>query len=75
MEDIGEIFVRLVNVDLGFAPGNVATLQAFYYADDGTGVEATPNFYSDTLVRSVPREAAGGLVPKPWGRYVSPPSP
>ena len=57
-------FVRLVNVDLGFAPGNAATLQAFHYADDGTGVEAAPNFYSDTLegIRSLPGVTAAGAT-------------
>ena len=57
-------FVRLVNVDLGFAPGNTATLQAFHYADDGAGVEATPNFFSDTLegIRALPGVTAAGAT-------------
>ena len=57
-------FVRLVNVDLGFAPGNAATLQAFHYADDGSGAEATPNFYRDTLegIRALPGVAAAGAT-------------
>ena len=57
-------FVRLVNVDLGFAPGNAATLQAFHYADDGTGVEATPNFFRDTLegIRALPGVTAAGAT-------------
>ena len=57
-------FVRLVNVDLGFAPGNAATLQVFHYADDGTGVEATPNFFRDTLegIRALPGVTAAGAT-------------
>ncbi|MCY4123349.1 MAG: ABC transporter permease, partial [Acidobacteria bacterium] len=55
-------FVRLVNVDLGFAPQNTAVLQVFHYADDGT--EATPNFFRETLagIRALPGVAAASAV-------------
>ena len=55
-------FVRLVNVDLGFAPQNTAALQVFHYGDDGT--EATPNFFRETLegIRALPGVAAAGAV-------------
>ena len=55
-------FVRLVNVDLGFAPQNAAVLQVFHYADDGT--EATPNFFRETLagIRALPGVVAAGAV-------------
>ena len=55
-------FVRLVNVDLGFAPQNTAVLQVFHYGDDGN--EATPNFFRETLagIRALPGVAAAGAV-------------
>ncbi len=55
-------FVRLVNVDLGFAPQNTAALQVFHYGDDGN--EATPNFFRETLagIRALPGVAAAGAV-------------
>ena len=55
-------FVRLVNVDLGFAPANTVTLQVFHYRDDG--LAATANFFRQTLdgIRAVPGVAAAGAV-------------
>ena len=55
-------FVRLVNVDLGFAPQNTVALQVFHYGEGGT--EATPNFFRETLagVRALPGVAAAGAV-------------
>ena len=55
-------FVRLVNVDLGFAPRNTAVLQVFHY--DEVGAEATPNFFRETLagIRTLPGVAAAGAV-------------
>ena len=55
-------FVRLVNVDLGFAPANTMTLQVFHYRDDG--LAATANFFRQTLdgIRAVPGVAAAGAV-------------
>ena len=55
-------FVRLVNVDLGFAPRNTATLQVFHYGADR--VEAAPNFFRETLegIRALPGVAAAGAV-------------
>ena len=56
-------FVRLVNVDLGFAPENTAALQVFHYGEGG-GTEATPNFFRETLagIRALPGVAAAGAV-------------
>jgi len=55
-------FVRLVNVDLGFAPANTMTLQVFHYRDDG--LAATANFFRETLdgIRALPGVAAAGAV-------------
>ena len=55
-------FVRLVNVDLGFAPRNTAALQVFHYGEGGT--EATPNFFRETLasIRALPGVTAAGAV-------------
>ena len=55
-------FVRLVNIDLGFAPANTMTLQAFHYPGDG--LEATANFFRETLdgIRTLPGVAAAGAV-------------
>ena len=55
-------FVRLVNVDLGFAPRNTAALQVFHYGVDR--VEAAPNFFRETLegIRALPGVAAAGAV-------------
>ena len=55
-------FVRLVNVDLGFAPENTAALQVFHYGEGGN--EATPNFFRETLdgIRALPGVAAAGAV-------------
>ena len=55
-------FVRLVNVDLGFAPANTITLQVFHYRDDG--LAATANFFRETLdgIRTLPGVAAAGAV-------------
>ena len=55
-------FVRLVNVDLGFAPRNTAALQVFHYGADR--VEAAPNFFRETLagIRALPGVAAAGAV-------------
>ena len=55
-------FVRLVNVDLGFAPQNTVALQVFHYGDGGA--EATPNFFRDTLegIRALPSVAAASAV-------------
>ncbi len=55
-------FVRLVNVDLGFAPANTVTLQVFHYRDDG--LSATANFFRETLdgIRALPGVAAAGAV-------------
>ena len=55
-------FVRLVNVDLGFAPQNTVALQVFHYGEDGT--EATPSFFRGTLegIRALPGVAAAGAV-------------
>lgn len=55
-------FVRLVSVDLGFAPRNTAALQVFHYGDDLR--EATPNFFRGTLegIRALPGVAAAGAV-------------
>ena len=55
-------FVRLVNVDLGFAPQNTIALQVFHYGDDGT--EAAPNFFRETLegIRALPGIATAGAV-------------
>ena len=56
-------FVRLVNVDLGFAPRNTAALQVFHYGEGG-GTEATPGFFRETLagIRALPGVAAAGAV-------------
>ncbi|MCY4506750.1 MAG: ABC transporter permease [Acidobacteria bacterium] len=56
-------FVRLVNVDLGFAPQNTAVLQVFHYGEGG-GTEATPNFFRETLagIRALPGVAGAGAV-------------
>ena len=62
-------FVRLVNVDLGFAPANTMTLQVFHYRDDG--LAATANFFRETLdgIRALPGVAAAGAVSAfPLGR-------
>ena len=55
-------FVRLVNVDLGFAPANTVTLQVFHYRDDG--LSATANFFRETLdgIRALPGVTAAGAV-------------
>ena len=55
-------FVRLVNVDLGFAPQNTVALQVFHYGEDGN--EATPSFFRETLegIRALPGVAAAGAV-------------
>ncbi len=55
-------FVRLVNVDLGFAPANTVTLQVFHYRDDG--LAATANFFRETLdgIRALPGVTAAGAV-------------
>ena len=55
-------FVRLVNIDLGFAPANTLALQAFHYRADGLG--ATANFFRETLdgIRTLPGVAAAGAV-------------
>ena len=55
-------FVRLVHVDLGFAPENTVTLQVFHYRDDG--LEANANFFRETLdnIRGLPGVAAAGAV-------------
>ena len=55
-------FVRLVNVDLGFAPRNTVALQVFHYGEGGT--EAAPNFFRETLagIRALPGVAAAGAV-------------
>ena len=55
-------FVRLVNVDLGFAPANTMTLQVFHYRGDG--LAATANFFRQTLdgIRALPGVAAAGAV-------------
>ena len=56
-------FTRLVNVDLGFAPGNTVALQVFAWdrqADD----DARVNFFRETLqnIRALPGVAAAGAV-------------
>ena len=56
-------FTRLVNVDLGFAPGNTVALQVFAWnrqAED----EARVNFFRETLqeIRTVPGVAAAGAI-------------
>ena len=55
-------FVRLVSVDLGFAPANTVTLQVFHYRDDG--LSATANFFRETLdgIRALPGVTAAGAV-------------
>ena len=55
-------FVRLVNVDLGFAPANAIAAQVFHYRDDG--LAATANFFRETLdhIRALPGVAAAGAV-------------
>ena len=55
-------FVRLVNVDLGFASANTLALQVFHYRDDG--LAATANFFRETLdgIRALPGVAAAGAV-------------
>ena len=55
-------FVRLVNVDLDFAPQNTVALQVFHYGEDGN--EATPSFFRETLegIRALPGVAAAGAV-------------
>ena len=55
-------FVRLVNVDLGFAPANTMTLQVFHYRDGG--LAATADFFRETLdgIRALPGVAAAGAV-------------
>ncbi|MDE2904626.1 MAG: ABC transporter permease, partial [Acidobacteriota bacterium] len=55
-------FVRLVNVDLGFAPANTMTLQVFHYRNDG--LAATANFFRETLdnIRALPGVSAAGAV-------------
>ncbi len=55
-------FVRLVNVDLGFAPANTMALQVFHYRDDG--LAATANFFRETLdgIRALPGVSAAGAV-------------
>ena len=55
-------FVRLVNVDLGFAPANTMALQVFHYRNDGLG--ATANFFRETLdgIRALPGVAGAGAV-------------
>ena len=54
--------MRLVNVDLGFAPQNTVALQVFHYGEDGN--EATPSFFRETLegIRALPGVAAAGAV-------------
>ena len=56
-------FARLVNVDLGFAPGNTAVLQVFAW-DRQTDAASRANFFRRTLenVRAVPGVAAAGAV-------------
>lgn len=55
-------FVRLVSVDLGFAPANTMALQVFHYRHDGSGARA--NFFRETLdgIRTLPGVAAAGAV-------------
>ena len=55
-------FVRLVNVDLGFAPANTMALQVFHYRNDG--LAATANFFRETLdgIRALPGVAGAGAV-------------
>ena len=61
-------FVRLVNVDLGFAPANTIAAQVFHYRDDGLdrddGLAATANFFRETLdgIRALPGVTAAGAV-------------
>ena len=56
-------FSRLVNVDLGFAPGNAVALQVFAWnrqADD----QARVNFFRETLqnIRALPGVSAAGAI-------------
>ena len=55
-------FVRLVNLDLGFAPANTMALQVFHYRNDG--LAATANFFRETLdgIRALPGVAGAGAV-------------
>ena len=55
-------FVRLVNVDLGFAPANTMALQVFHYRNDG--LAATANFFRESLdgIRALPGVAGAGAV-------------
>ena len=56
-------FVRLVNVDLGFAPRNTVALQVFAW-DRQAEEEARANFFRETLqnMRAVPGVAAAGAI-------------
>ena len=56
-------FARLVNVDLGFLPGNTVALQVFAW-DRQAGDEARASFFRETLqnVRALPGVAAAGAI-------------
>ena len=56
-------FSRLVNVDLGFAPGNAVALQVFAW-DRHAGDEARVNFFRETLqgIRALPGVSAAGAI-------------
>ena len=56
-------FARLVNVDLGFLPGNTVALQVFAW-DRQAGNEARASFFRETLqnVRALPDVAAAGAI-------------
>ena len=56
-------FARLVNVDLGFAPGNTVALQVFAW-DRQAEDEARVNFFRATLrnIRALPGVAAAGAI-------------
>ena len=56
-------FARLVNVDLGFVPGNTVALQVFAW-DRQAENEARANFFRETLqnIRALPGVAAAGAI-------------
>ena len=56
-------FSRLVNVDLGFAPGNAVALQVFAW-DRHAEAEARVNFFRETLqgIRALPGVTAAGAI-------------
>ena len=56
-------FSRLVNVDLGFAPGNAVALQVFAW-NRQAGEEARVNFFRETLrgIHALPGVTAAGAI-------------